>query len=469
MLQGKVYLVGAGPGDVELITLKGYRLICQADVLLYDHLIPLQLIELARPDAEKISVGKFAGRHTIPQSEINKLLIEKASGNKTIVRLKGGDPYLFGRGGEEAEACVDAGIEFEAVPGVTSALAVPSYAGIPPTHRDYTSNVAIVTGHRKEQEQIEIPNAGTIIFLMGVSNIGKIVDSLLKNNWPAKTKIAAIEHGTCYNQRIITGDLENFVEKVREANLQPPAIFIVGKVAELEKKLNWFTKKNNILVLGNYPQKYAYLGNIVHRRIIDCVPLDDYSQVDKLLQQDLDTFEYIVFTSMNGVKYFFERLFSIGKDARALASTKIAAIGQTTGQSLKGFGVGADVVAENESSLGLLEKFAKFDMKNKKVLLPQSQIASQELPDGLFEMGAVIKKMPVYKTVDIEPQEIDFEYIDRILFTSGSTVRAFVKRFGGVPANLKCWCLGLPTLNEAKKHNIDAEIVPDKPTQRNRK
>ncbi|MHC4499641.1 MAG: uroporphyrinogen-III C-methyltransferase, partial [Planctomycetota bacterium] len=171
MARGKVYLVGAGPGDAELITLKGYQLICGADVILHDHLVPSELLRLAKPGAEVISVGKFASRHTMPQPQINALLVEKAMRNNVVVRLKGGDPFLFGRGGEEVEACAEAGIDFEVVPGVTSALAAPAYAGIPPTHRDYTPNVAIVTGHRKDEQQLEIPKAGTIIFLMGVANL----------------------------------------------------------------------------------------------------------------------------------------------------------------------------------------------------------------------------------------------------------------------------------------------------------
>ena len=210
MKQGKVYLVGAGPGDLELITLKGYRLICQADVILYDHLIPPELLRFAKPTAEKISVGKFASRHTLPQDKINNLLVEKAKNNQVVIRLKGGDPFLFGRGGEEAEACAEAKVDFEVVPGVTSALAIPCYAGIPPTHRDYTSNVAIVTGHRKGELELEIPKAGTVIFLMGVSNIKKIVDSLIKGGWSEETKIAAIERGNfCLRSEEHTSELQS--------------------------------------------------------------------------------------------------------------------------------------------------------------------------------------------------------------------------------------------------------------------
>ncbi len=459
-MHGKVYLVGAGPGDFELITLKAYRLMSRTDVVLHDHLIPSELLNLVKPGTEIIPVGKFASRHTMPQSQINKLLVEKAKSNKIVVRLKGGDPYLFGRGGEEAESCADAGIDFEVVPGITSALAAACYAGIPPTHRDYTSNVAIVTGHRKGTEEIEIPKAGTIIFLMGVANIEKIVNSLLKQGWPKETKIAAIEHSTCYDQRVIKGNLDNFIRIAGKEKLRTPAVFIVGKVVELREKLDWFTRKPNVLILGNHPQKYSRLGNIVHRRIIDCVPIDDYTKADSVFK-NICHFDWIVFTSVNGAKYLFERLYAIGKDARAISNTKIAAIGRTTAMRLKEFGITADMVPQNESSAGLLEEFAKLNMENKKVLLPQSEIASAELPDGLMAMQADIEQVPVYKTVGIDPGPIDFDYIDQILFTSGSTVLAFVKRFGQVRDGIKSYCLGQPTSNEAKKHNIDAEIIPE--------
>jgi uroporphyrinogen III methyltransferase/synthase len=469
MSKGKVYLIGAGPGNFELITLRGLSLIEKADVVLYDHLIDPEFLNSAKLEAELISVGKFAGHHTLPQDKINALMIKKAKENKVVVRLKGGDPYLFGRGGEEAEACADAGIDFEVVPGVTSALAAPAYAGIPVTHRDYTSNVAIVTGHRKEKERIEIPKAGTIVFLMGVSNAEKIVNSLLESSWPAKTKIAAIENASCYNQRVIKGTLNNFLKEAKKANLHPPAVFVVGRVVELSKKLNWFARKPNVLVLGNHPEKYTHLGNIVHRRIIDCVPLNNYRRVDKILKKSLDTFDWIVFTSDNGVRFFFKRVFSIGKDARNLSQAKIACIGKTTADSLKEFGILADMIPKLESSEGLLKEFAKLKLKDKKVLLPQSEIASTELPKGLLKMGAVIEKMAVYKTVETEPGEVDFDFIDRILFTSGSTVRAFLRRFGKVPKHIKSFCQGEPTLKEAKRHGIKAEVLTEKLAGKNRK
>ena len=457
MSYGKIYLVGAGPGDLELITVKGYKLICQADVILHDHLIPSELLRLAKPGAEIISVGKFAGRHTLPQDQINKLLIEKARDNKVVVRLKGGDPLLFGRGGEEAEECVQAGVDFEFVPGVTSALAAPCYGGIPPTHRDCTSNVAIVTGHRKDEKEIEIPKAGTIIFLMGVANIEKIIKSLLEAGWPSQTKIAAVEKGTCYDQRVIQGTLDDFLEVTKKAQMRTPAIFIVGKVVELKEKLDWFGKKPRILLPGTHPDKYRHLGIIIHRPLIKSVPLDDYTQADKVLKR-LNTFDWIVFTSTNGVEFFFQRLNAVGLDTRSIGTVKVAAIGQTTAEKLKTFGVLVDMQPNLESSTGLLEEFKKVSVKGKRILLVRPKVGSSMLLDGLAD--AAIEAVVVYRNVDIEPEETDFDFIDQILFTSGSTIRAFLKLYGSVPDGVKVYCLGQPTLNEAKKHNISAELLP---------
>ena len=459
MAQPKVYLVGAGPGDPDLITRKGYQLICQADVILYDHLIPLDLLQYAPPTAELVSVGKFASRHTLPQEEINALLVKKAQEGKQVVRLKGGDCYLFGRGGEEVQACVEAGVAFEVVPGITSALAVPCYAGIPPTHRDYTPHVAIVTGHRKQGEALEVPRAGTVVLLMSVGNIPNIVKKLLAEGWAPSTPIAAIEHGSRYDQRTVPGTLETFVSVAEEAQLRTPAIFVVGRVVELREQLDWFEKKENILVLGNHPDRYKYLGNVVHRRTIDCVAIEDYSSVDAYLSQAIDA-NWIVFTSIHGVKHLVARLFALGKDIRSLGSCKIAAIGQATAARLQEYGLCADLVPEVESSAGLLEVFAQQDVKGQRFLLPCAKVASAELPEGLTQLGAQVEKMVVYQTVEMEPGEVDFDYIDRILFTSGSTVKAFVKHYGQVPEGVRCWALGPPTQATAQEHGIATELIP---------
>ena len=460
MSKGKVYLVGAGPGDIELITMKGYRLICQADTILYDHLSSPELLPLAKPDAQLISVGKFASKHTMDQEEINQLLVQKAKEGKQVVRLKGGDCYLFGRGGEEAQACFDAGVEFEVVPGVTSALSAPCYAGIPPTHRDCTSNIAIVTGHRKKGDDrpIDIPKAGTVVFLMSVGNIHNIIDSLIKADYPKETKIAAVEHGTWYDQRVITGTLENFADVIEKTPLRTPAIFIVGKVVEMREKLDWFSKKPRILLLGTHPERYKHLGTIVHRPIIDCVPIVDNAPLETAAKA-VSTFDWVVFTSANAILYFFETLRKNGMDSRSLASVWIAAIGKATAKRLANYGLTADLCPKVESSAGLLEEFSKVEMDSKKVFIPQAEIASDELANGLTAMKADLTCIPAYKTIELEPGEVDFDYIDQILFTSGSTIRAFVKKYGTVPSHVKAYCLGLPTQTIAKENNIDADIL----------
>lgn len=459
MSESKVYLVGAGPGDMELITLKGFRLISQADVILYDHLIPPELLEFAKPTAELISVGKFASKHTLPQEKINKLLVEKAKAGNMVVRLKGGDPYLFGRGGEEAEQCVEDGVPFEVVPGITSALAAACYAGIPPTHRDYTPNIAIITGHRKEERQLEIPKAGTLIFLMGVTNIERIVNSLLEQGWPEDTQIAAIEKGTRYDQRVVKGTLADFIRVAKKARLRKPAIFIVGKVVALQEKLDWFGAKPRILLPGTHPEKYRRLGTIIHRPFIKLIPIEDYAAADNVLR-NLAPYDWIVFTSTNGVKFFFERLNALGLDSRALHSNKVSAIGSTTAEMLKSFGVLADMQPELESSAGLLGEFDKIGIEGKRILLVKPETGSPVLFDRMTAAGADVETVVVYKNVEIEPEQTDFDYIDQILFTSASTVRAFIKRFKTVPPGPKVYCLGQPTLDEATKQNIRAELLP---------
>ena len=455
-----VYLIGAGPGDTGLITVKGLDILSQADVILYDHLIGHELLAHAKDGAELISVGKFAANHTLPQEGINDLIVQKAKEGKLVARLKGGDCYLFGRGGEEAMACYEAGIPYEVVPGITSALAAPCYAGIPPTHRDCTSNIAVVTGHRKKGDTrpIDIPKAGTVIFLMSVGNIKNIIGSLLDAGWDADTKIAAVEHGTCYDQRVIKGTLDNFLDVIKDNPLRTPAIFIVGKVVELAEKLDWFTKKPKILHLGNHPDRYAHLGTIVHRQIIRCIESENDDRTDAYFKSP-PKHNWIVFTSGNGIQFFFKKLYAAGYDARIFANTKFAVIGKASGKRLLEFGIKADLTAAIESSKGLLEAFSDSNINGLSILLPQAEVSSAELADGLTDRGAAIDKLTVYKTVETEIDDVDLDYIDQILFTSGSTVRAFVNKFGSVPDHIEALCLGTPTQTIAKQNNIDAKII----------
>lgn len=460
MPKTSVYLIGAGPGDEELITVRGLKQLSQADVILYDHLASASLLTHAKEGAELISVGKFASDHTMTQDEINNLIIQKAQQGKTVARLKGGDCYLFGRGGEEAEACYNAGVAFEVIPGVTSALAAACYGGIPPTHRDYTSDVAIVTGHRKhgDERPIEIPRTGTVIFLMSVGNIKNIIASLLQAGYEPQTPIAAVEHGTCYNQRVTKGTLETFLDIIESDPLRTPAIFIVGKVVELQEKLDWYSKKPKILHLGNHPQRYSHLGVIVHRQLIRCEPVESDERMTECIN-NAGRYDWIVFTSPNGIRFFFEKLYAAGQDARAFAATKFAVIGSASGQQLAEYGIRADICPANESSKGLLEAFTSIDMNDKTVLLPQAKVSSPELPEGLSRRGATITKLTLYETVEADCEDIDFDYIDKILFTSGSTVRAFAKKFGAVPDHIEALCLGVPTQTVAREHGIGAKII----------
>jgi uroporphyrinogen III methyltransferase/synthase len=465
MEKTNVFLIGAGPGDKELITIKGLRILSQADVILYDHLISDELLTHAKEGAEKISVGKFASNHTLPQEGINDLIIQKAEEGKTVARLKGGDCYLFGRGGEEAEACYDAGIAFEVVPGITSALAAPCYAGIPPTHRDCTSNIAVVTGHRKKGDNrpIDIPHAGTVIFLMSVGNIKNIIRSLLETGYPVDTKIAAVEHGTCYDQRVIKGTLDDFLDVIKDNPLRTPAIFIVGKVVELQEKLDWFSKKPKILHLGNHPERYSHLGTIVHRQIIRCVESENSKQTDMYFKSP-GQHDWIVFTSGNAIKFFFKKLYAAGMDGRIFANTRFAVIGKASGQRLLEFGIKADLCSAVESSKGLLSEFNKIDIAGLSILLPQAEVSSTELPDGLTKRAAEVDKLTVYKTIETDIDDVDLDYIDQILFTSGSTIRAFVKKIGSIPKHIEPLCLGVPTQTIARELNIDAKIIEKSPS-----
>ena len=460
MSKTMVYLIGAGPGDKELITVKGLKVLSQADVVLYDHLIPRELLAHTKPNAEKIPVGKFAANHTLPQEQMNELMVQKAKEGNVVARLKGGDCYLFGRGGEEAQACFNANIPFEVIPGVTSALAAACYGGIPVTHRDYTSSVAVITGHRKEDDDrpIDIPKAGTIIFLMSVANIENIIASLLQAGFPPDTKIAAVEHGTCYDQHVIKGTLDNFLNNLKNSPLRTPAVFIVGKVVELQEQLDWFSKKLRVLHLGTLPERHAHLGIIVHRPIIKCVESDTHDKMTETIHH-AGQYDWIIFTSGNGVKFFFKKLYEAGLDARTFSKTKFATIGQATTQRLLEFGIKTDLCPADESSSGLLDAFADINVAGLSILLPQAKVSSEELPEGLTNNGAKVEKLVVYQTIEKEIDDVDLDYIDQILFTSGLTVRAFTKKFGAVPEHIEALCLGIPTQTVAKENGIDAKII----------
>ncbi len=447
----KVYLIGAGPGDPELITLKAIKAIERADVVVYDYLANPRLLGYARPEAEKIYVGKKGGHHTLSQEGIDHLLVEKAREGKVVARLKGGDPFLFGRGGEEAEVLVEAGIPFEVIPGVTSAIAAPAYAGIPVTHREHTSTFSMVTGHEdptKEGSAIDwaaLAKIGTIAFLMGMKNLARICENLRREGKAPETPVAVIQWGSTPRQRVVTGTLADIVERVREAGLGPPSIILVGEVVRLREKLNWFESRplfgKRVMVTRTREQASKLVEQLeelgaecLEVPTIKIVPVEDYQVLDRALAE-LETFDWVVFTSVNGVSYFFKRLFATGKDARAMARARLAAIGQATAQALKDFGLQVDLLPQEFRAEGLIAAFEKMGLAGKKVLIPRALEAREILPQKLREMGAEVVVAPAYQTVLPEEEaerarRILREGVDVVTFTSSSTAKNLLAMLG---------------------------------------
>ena len=448
MKKGKVYLVGAGPGDPGLFTLKGKKVLEEADVVIYDYLANPRLLDFCKEEAEKIYVGKKAGAHTLPQEEINKLLVKKAKEGKIVVRLKGGDPFLFGRGGEEAEALVEENIPFEVVPGITSAIAVPAYAGIPVTHRDYTSTLAIITGHEaenKEESKIDfsaLSKIGTLIFLMGVKNLPYIAKRLIEEGKNSNTPVAVIQWGTIPKQKTATGTLENIAEKVKEKGITAPAIIIIGEVVKLREKFNWFETKSlfgkKIIITRTREQasklveKLEELGAICYE--IPTIKVEPLLN-EKVFQtiEELSKYDWIVFTSENGVKIFLKTLWEKGKDLRTLGGLKIAVIGKATKNVLESYGIFPDLIPEKDyTQEGLVSAFSKLDLKNKYILIARAKEAREVLPEKLRELEAKVEVLPIYETKICEEskeklKEFLKEGVDLITFTSSSTVKNFFK------------------------------------------
>lgn len=453
MKKGKVYLVGAGPGDPGLLTLKGKKALEKAEVVIYDYLANKCFLNFAKEDAEKIYVGKKEGSHTLPQEEINKLLVKKAKEGKIVVRLKGGDPFLFGRGGEEAEALFKENIPFEVIPGVTSALAVPAYAGIPVTHRDYTSTLAIVTGHEakdKEESKIDfsaLSKIGTLIFLMGVKNLPYIVEKLIKQGKDPETPVAVIQWGTLPIQKTVTGTLKNILERVKEEGITAPAIIVVGEVVKLREIFNWFETKplfgKKIIVTRTREQasklveKLEELGAICYEiPTIKIEPVVDENW-DEVIEK-LPTYDWIVFTSENGVKFFLKKLWEKGKDLRIIGNSKIAVIGTSTKSFLENLGIKPDLMPEKEfTQEGLVSAFSYLNLEGSNILIPRAKEAREILSQKLKERGAKVDILPVYETKICEDSREELkkvleEGVDILTFTSSSTVKNFFKLVEGI-------------------------------------
>lgn len=444
---GKVYLIGAGPGDPKLITVRGQDAIRKADVVVYDRLASPRLLDQLKPGAERIYVGKRPDRHTLRQEVINQLLVDLAMEGKTVARLKGGDPSVFGRVGEEAELLVEHGIDFELIPGVTSAIAVPAYAGIPVTHRDFTSSMAIVTGHEcpKADSTIDWSKlataTGTLIFLMGVGNLETIRDVLLEQGRSPDTPIALIRWGTTPDQQTLVGTLATIVQQVQEAGFKSPAVIIVGEVVKLRERLSWFEKKplfgKRVLVTRARAQASELAGWIdelggepVEFPVIRTRTPEDPEKL-RLLDAALDRlaeYDWVIFTSVNGVDYFFRRLRERRLDVRSLHRARLAAVGPKTAEALLERGLVADVLPGTYVAEELLEAIRPRLASGQKALLPRADIARELLPAGLRECGLEVTEAVVYETVPSEENAGEIAEMLRqgdihlVTFTSSSTV-----------------------------------------------
>ena len=483
----KVYLIGAGPGDPGLLTIKGKDILEKADVVVYDYLANDTLLGYARPDAERIYVGKVAGNHALPQDGINKLIIEKAKEGKIVARLKGGDPYIFGRGGEEAEELLDAGVPFEEVPGISSTIAGPAYAGIPLTHRSFSSSVTLITGHENPDKPGSVHNwkalaasANTLVFVMGMKNLPDIARNLIEAGLSPDTP----HWGTTAKHRSLAATLGTLHEEGVRQGFTNPSVIIVGKVVTLRDRLNWFEQKpllgRSVVVTRAREQasglaaQLADLGaEVIQFPTIDIKPLEDYSSVDAAVR-NLGAYDWLIFTSANGVKCFWERLEAQGLDARALYGLQVAAIGPATAQAVRTHGIAPDFVPEAYIAESVAEGLIGLGMDGKKVLLPRAREAREVLPEELRKAGAQVDVLPVYETVpaaahrDEVLQRLEAGTLDAVTFGSSSTVDNF---FAQIPADtirnqpeekrVKFASIGPVTTKTLAKYGFACDIQPE--------
>ena len=451
---GKVYLVGAGPGDPRLITVRGVECLRRAEVVVYDRLAAPELLDHAPPSAERVFVGKGPRQHTMSQDEINALLVQEGAAGKVVVRLKGGDPYVFGRGGEEGIALAGAGVPFEVVPGITSSIAGPASAGIPVTHRNIASSFAVVTGHEdptKPETAIRWQGLAngpdTLVFLMGVEHLDEIVGRLLEHGRPPDEPVAAIRWATTLQQQVVDGTLATIVERVRAAALRPPAVLVVGRVAALRADLDWRGRLPlagmRVLVTRARQQASALSGRLaelgavpIEYPTIEIQPVEDAAPFEEAITS-IERFSWIVFTSTNGVDAFWERLKKFGRDARALANAKICAIGPSTAAALEAHGLTADWLPRAFVTDSILEGFGQFDLKGAQVLMARADIAPPMLADGLRAMGAEVADVTAYRTVPSSESRqrllsvLERFEVDAVTLTSSSTARNLVDGIDG--------------------------------------
>ena len=479
---GKVYLVGAGPGDLGLVTLRAKECIEGADVIVYDHLANPEMLGWARDDAEVIYAGKKANEHSLTQQEINALLVEKAGGGKQVVRLKGGDPLVFGRGAEEANAVVEAGIEFEIVPGITSAIAGPAYAGIPVTHRAENSHVTFFTGHEdpaKTESAVDYAAlaklGGTQVMLMGVERLEAITREMLKQGVRADLPVALVRWATTGRQETLTGTLQDIAQRAIDRGFEAPAVAVFGEVVKLRENLNWYEKRplsgKRIVVTRTRKQasalsnKLRALGaHVIELPTIRIAPPTDLRAFAELVQ-DAHAYDWIVFTSANGVEAFFEFFFKLYDDAREIGAARIAAIGPATAQRVKDFHLHVDLQPEEFVAEAVVREFQKQgDVENLRILLVRAEKARDVLPKQLSALGAIVDEGFAYRTVpetgDITGarRQLLEEGADLITFTSSSTVENFLALGLPWPKGMQVASIGPITSKTARDHGLNIDI-----------
>lgn len=516
--KGKVYLVGAGPGDIGLLTVKGLRCLEKADVVIYDFHLNAQILNYINHDAEFIYAGKRGGHHEMTQDEINDVMVRKAREGKIVCRLKGGDPFVFGRGGEEAEVLAKNGIDFEIVPGVSSAIAAPAYAGIPLTHRLYSSTFAVIPGYEdatKGSSSIDwsklATGVGTLVILMAIRNIENLVEKLIKNGRSPDTPVAVIRWGTRPDQRTIVSTLRDLVSEIKENEIKPPSVIVVGDVVRLRDSLKWYENLplfgQRILVTREHSGGFERLeelgAEIIELPTIEIQPPLDYSELDSCINR-IDSYNWIVFTSANGVRYFLKRFFELDRDIRDLKGLKVCAIGSKTAAEIKRYGIKVDLVPDEFRAEGLIEAFIKEaekmrDLEPKKgigdpelptsqlpnfliseplnrlrILLPRAEVAREVFPEKIRSLGGHIDIPVTYRAVrpDMHGKRLKrFLKEGRVTiatFTSAATFKNFLEIMGEDAIELlrgvKIAVIGPVTAEAIEKKGLKVDIMPKKAT-----
>ncbi|KOA20695.1 uroporphyrinogen-III C-methyltransferase [Clostridium homopropionicum DSM 5847] len=475
----KVYLVGAGPGDPKLITLRGIELLKTCDMVIYDRLASYELLNYLKDGCKKVFVGKEAGNHYKTQEEINKIIVESAYKYEKVVRLKGGDPFVFGRGGEEIEELNKHGIPFEVIPGVTSAISVPASVGIPVTHRGVSRSFHVITGHTKSSENTLTDNYevlgkldGTLVFLMGLSNLKNITDKLMENGKDKKTPAAVISNGTMNNEKTVRGTLSDIAVKVKEEGIKSPAIIVVGDTAAFNfTSIDTKPLSNVKIGITGTGVMYNKLESGLHRlgaRVYSICNMKIEEtpfiyQLEEELQR-IDKYQWIIFTSQNAINIFFDKMEKYQVDRRKLNQIKFAVIGSGTKQTLQKYGYFADFMPNIYTTKNLADEFSKVVFKNEKVLIPRALRGSQELTMTFEDNNIEYKEIPIY---DVKGELTENkEYIsemDCLVFLSASGVNAFFEEIHKnniqLPNGIKIACIGEVTVNEVKENNYNADII----------